>query len=77
MWGNRSLGTCEGLEGLCAVSEGPMAECDVEDIARETSTWHFASVFLVIKLVSKLLVLLNLKKHSKRLRVVKLFKLAK
>mmetsp|Transcript_42920 Transcript_42920/g.104976 ORF Transcript_42920/g.104976 Transcript_42920/m.104976 type:complete len:386 (+) Transcript_42920:134-1291(+) len=64
--------------GLCLPSQeqldgaGPAA-----DAARETSTWRFASFFLVIKLVSKMLVLLNLKKTSKKLRVVKIFKLAK
>jgi hypothetical protein len=47
------------------------------DVAKQSSTLHFASIFLLIKLFSKTATLLHLDKSHKKLRMVKLMKLAK
>jgi hypothetical protein len=75
--------TCPAMEDLWV--KNPKAEnrgqktvfASEEDSAKRSSTLHFASLFLLVKLFSKTATLLHLDKSHKKLRMVKLMKLAK
>jgi hypothetical protein len=74
-------------DGMCLAFDDPISATKEDgggyscihdgQVAKQCSTLHFASLFLLIKLFSKTATLLHLDKSHKRLKIVKLVKLAK